>query len=140
MEKHATIPSYPGEITPAGKLRRNSPTSEYENDSLGPEGSYYDHLEREKADEKRRKDEASFPLIIAITYLVMGAVFDMWHPSWLLFFTIPLRYMKFRSTREMILNPVSATLIYLVIGFFFHIWHPTWLIFAFIPFAYIGGK
>lgn len=114
--------------------------SEYENNGLGPEGSYYDHLKQKEAEEKRRKDEAGFPIIITITYLILGFVFHLWHPGWLLFFAIPLHYMEFKSTREMILNPVSATVIYLILGFFFHLWHPGWLIFLFIPFAYIGGK
>ena len=33
-----------------------------------------------------------FPVIIVIAYLVMGFVFNLWHPGWLVFLLIPLYY------------------------------------------------
>jgi hypothetical protein len=64
---------------------------------------------------------------------VLGFVFNLWHPGWLLFITIPLYYMQPKNEAERWLNPVMITLIYLILGFFFHLWHPGWLIFLAIP-------
>lgn len=33
-----------------------------------------------------------FPVIIVIAYLVLGFVFNLWHPGWLVFLLIPLYY------------------------------------------------
>jgi transcriptional regulator with XRE-family HTH domain len=33
-----------------------------------------------------------FPLLVTIAYLLLGFFFDLWHPGWLLFLTIPLWY------------------------------------------------
>lgn len=112
----------------------------FENDGLGPEGSYYDAMRQEEEKARRRKNDAMFPVIITATYLVLGAIFNMWHPGWLLFFAIPLRYIRFNSWKEMLCNPIMVTLIYLVLGFFFHLWHPGWLIFLLIPFGFFRSK
>jgi len=34
-----------------------------------------------------------YPIIIVILYLALGFDYDIWHPAWLLFFTIPIYYM-----------------------------------------------
>ena len=31
-----------------------------------------------------------YPVIVTIVYLILGTVFDLWHPGWLVFLTIPL--------------------------------------------------
>ena len=64
---------------------------------------------------------------------VLGFVFGLWHPGWLLFLTIPIHYMHFDSQWERFTNPVVVTLIYLVLGCFFGLWHPGWLVFLAIP-------
>ena len=81
-----------------------------------------------------------FTTMATILYLVLGAVFGLWHPGWLLFLTIPLYYMKPKNTLERWLNPVMIVLIYLELGFFFNLWHPAWIIFLAIPAAAILGK
>lgn len=105
------------------------------NDALGPEGSYYEAQDKEKNRENERKWDQFYPIFITILYLVLGVFFHLWHPAWLLFFTIPLYYMKPKNASERWLNPVMITLIYLVLGFFFGLWHPGWLIFLAIPAA-----
>ena len=111
-----------------------------DHDSLGPEGSYYEAMERKKAEERRRKSDAMFPVLITGLYLVLGGVFGLWHPGWLVFLTIPLHYMRFNTRMEQLCNPVMITLIYLVLGFFFNLWHPGWMIFLAIPVAEILRK
>lgn len=33
-----------------------------------------------------------YPVFITMVYLLVGSVFDLWHPGWVLFLTIPLYY------------------------------------------------
>lgn len=108
-------------------------------EGLGPEGSYYDAKRREKEEEKRRKRDAMFPVLITGLYLVLGSCFHLWHPGWLVFLTIPLHYMRPHNRLEQLCNPVMVTLIYLVLGFFFHLWHPGWLVFFAIPLGAIAN-
>ena len=111
-----------------------------QNSPLGPEGSYYEAQERERAESTARKWDGVYPVFITFLYLILGFVFNLWHPGWLVFLTIPLYYMKPKNATERWLNPVMITLIYLVLGFFFHLWHPGWMIFLAIPVAAIMGK
>ncbi|MEG0741477.1 MAG: hypothetical protein RSB91_08870 [Clostridia bacterium] len=109
-----------------------------QHDSLGPEGSYYDAQARREEAEKHCKMDAMFPLMITTLYLILGALFGLWHPGWLIFLTIPLHYMHPKTRLEQLCNPVMVTLIYLVLGFFFDLWHPGWLIFLAIPLGAIA--
>ena len=105
---------------------------------LGPEGSYFDAKAREEQEAARAKKDAYFPIAITALYLVLGAVFKLWHPGWLLFMTIPIYYMHPKSRLQLLCNPVSVSLIYLVLGFFFNLWHPGWLVFFAIPLGAIA--
>ena len=109
-------------------------------EGFGPEGSYYEAMEQKQKEEKRRKQDALFPIEITALYLVLGAVFHLWHPGWLIFLTIPLHYMRPKNRLEQLCNPIMVTLIYLVLGFFFHLWHPGWLVFLAIPLGAIANK
>ena len=108
-------------------------------DALGPEGSYYEAKRREEEQRRKHTGDAAYPVVIAALYLILGTCFDLWHPGWLIFFTIPLHYIHFHSLRERLAHPVSIVLIYLVLGFFFNLWHPGWLVFLVIPLAGIYG-
>ena len=110
------------------------------NNPLGPEGSYYEAQERERANTLQKKWDGIYPIFITCLYLVLGFVANLWHPGWLLFLTIPLYYMKPKNAAERWLNPVMITLIYFVLGFFFNMWHPGWMIFLAIPVAAIINK
>lgn len=110
-----------------------------DHECLGPEGSYYEEKARREARQRRQKSDAMFPVMITGLYLVLGCVFHLWHPGWLVFLTVPLHYMHFNSRLEQFTNPVMVTLIYLVLGFFFGLWHPGWLIFLAIPLGAIAA-
>ena len=111
------------------------------NGALGPEGSYFETKQKDEATEAdERKWNAVYPLLITFLYLLLGFVFGLWHPGWLVFFTIPLYYMKPKNAADRWLNPVMITLIYLVLGFYFHLWHPGWMIFFVIPIGAILKK
>lgn len=104
-----------------------------EHDGLGPEGSYYEAKARQEEEARRRKLDSAYPLLITILYLVLGFGFHLWHPGWLIFLTIPLHYVRFRSGWDRLAHPMMITLVYLTIGCIFGIWHPTWMLFLLIP-------
>lgn len=108
-----------------------------DHDGLGPEGSYYEAKARREREEYRRKMDGAYPVLITVLYLVLGFGFGLWHPGWLVFLTIPMHYMHFRSRWERFTDPVMITLIYLAIGCIFGIWHPTWMLFLLIPLSEI---
>lgn len=112
-----------------------------------PEGSYYDHIAQQAAEEAAQAAEAAeherhrrrmsfpYPVFVAVAYLVLGCVFHQWHPGWLIFLTIPLYYLpdSERQPLRLLGNPVMVTIIYLLLGFFCNAWHPGWLVFLLIP-------
>ena len=106
-----------------------------------PNGSYFEHKAREEAKERYRK-RVMFPYTIWVTaaYLILGFVFNMWHPGWIIFLTIPLFYLpdSERTTLRLLGNPVMVTIIYLLLGTVCNLWHPGWLVFLLIPL--LAGK
>lgn len=36
--------------------------------------------------------EGVYPILITILYLILGFLFDLWHPGWMLYLTIPIFY------------------------------------------------
>ncbi len=90
----------------------------------------------------RKKVLYTFPvdLLVVAVYIYLGIFTGIWHPSWLIFFAIPL----WHSIVEMILlrdanyfaYPVIMVAIYLYIGFVRNEWHPGWVIFLTIPIYY----
>ncbi|MDR1569038.1 MAG: helix-turn-helix domain-containing protein [Oscillospiraceae bacterium] len=88
-----------------------------------------------------------YPVFVTIFYLFLGFVFSWWHPSWILFLTIPLYYtvpdLSGKDNREKAREllkfpyPVVCAIAYLMIGFLWNWWHPTWLLFLTIPLYYI---
>jgi len=101
-----------------------------------PEGSYFDH--KAALEEKNRESHRMsfpYPALVAIAYVVLGACFNLWHPGWLIFLTIPLYYLPAsqRSPLRLLGNPVMVTIIYLLLGFWCNLWHPGWVVFLLIP-------
>ena len=112
-----------------------------EADDLLPNGSYFEHKARQEAAEReRRRRNFPYPVWVTAAYLVMGFVFHMWHPGWIIFLTIPLFYLKEdeRTPVRLLGNPVMVTIIYLLLGTMCNLWHPGWLIFLLIPL--LAGK
>ena len=112
-----------------------------EADDLLPNGSYFEHKARQEAAEReRRRRNFPYPVWVTAAYLVMGFVFRMWHPGWIIFLTIPLFYLKEdeRTPVRLLGNPVMVTIIYLLLGTVCDLWHPGWLVFLLIPL--LAGK
>ena len=102
---------------------------EIDPDNPLPKGSFFDHLEQQ------RRARYPYPVLVALLYLVLGFVFHLWHPGWIIFLTIPLYYLPAsqRSPIRLLSNPVMITIIYLLLGCYCNLWHPGWLIFFAIP-------
>ena len=82
-----------------------------------------------------------YPIFVALVYLAIGFVFNVWHPTWLMFLTVPVYYemvaMLKKSNWYAFPYPVLVLIAYLCIGVFRDVWHPTWLLFLTIPVYYI---
>lgn len=101
-----------------------------------PNGSYFEHKAQQEARaQEQRRRAFPYPALVAFAYLVLGACFNLWHPGWILFLTIPLYYLPVsqRSPMKLLGNPVMITIAYLLLGFWCNLWHPGWVIFLLIP-------
>jgi transcriptional regulator with XRE-family HTH domain len=94
-----------------------------------------------------RLDLVKFPYPVAVTmvYLLIGFLFNLWHPGWLLFMTIPVYYTAISPKGGFDLNrvpyPLLVSILYLVAGFAVNFWHPGWLVFLTIPLYYtLAGR
>jgi len=79
-------------------------------------------------------------LVIIILYLIIGVVWNAWHPGWLLVFLIPIWESLVEAVRRRdpgaFAYPVVVVLLYLCMGLFVGLWHPGWIIFLTIPLYY----
>jgi hypothetical protein len=84
----------------------------------------------------------SYSIIITIAYVLIGIFLGVWHPTWLLFLTIPCYYMLVEFIKDGDWNlfpyPILCVIVYLTTGFDYNIWHPMWVIFLSIPIYYIA--
>lgn len=89
-----------------------------------------------------RGKDAELPLgILAIvSYIIMGACFDLWHPGWLIFLLVPIISTLINAVHnhnpDLFAYPILVLLIFLYVGFIYHNWHPTWVVFLTIPLYY----
>ena len=89
----------------------------------------------------RGKDaELPLGLIAIVSYIVIGALFDLWHPGWLIFFLVPIVSTFIHAVRrhnaDLFAYPVLAVLVFLYVGLVHDVWHPTWVVFLTIPVYY----
>jgi len=85
-----------------------------------------------------------YPIIVVAVYLLIGFLFNRWHPTWLLFLTIPIYYIliqmhkasSFKKKANIFPYPIICLLFYLTLGFDYNLWHPMWLLFLTIPIYY----
>ena len=120
----------------ASMMSEENRTAELESDAELPNGSYFEYKARQEAAELERKRAAfPYPVWVTAAYLVLGFVFHLWHPGWIIFLTIPLFYLKEsdRTPLRLLGNPVMVTIIYLLLGTMCNLWHPGWLVFLLIP-------
>lgn len=101
------------------------------------------HLHQKSAQQHRaeRLIGGITALLIALAYFLMGGIWNLWHPGWLVFLLIPIISSLIDAIRAKNPHhfawPVFVTLIFLYIGLLKGCWHPTWAIFITIPFYYM---
>ena len=86
-----------------------------------------------------------YPILIVIAYLAIGFIGHTWHPTWLIFLTIPIYYemiamsraKSFRKKANIFPYPILCVIFYLSMGFDYGWWHPTWMLFLTIPIYYM---
>ena len=86
-----------------------------------------------------------YPVVVVIVYLIIGFWLDTWHPTWLIFLTIPVYYTLiamgkakgFKAKANVFPYPILCAIVFLVLGFDYSIWHPAWMLFLTIPIYYM---
>lgn len=88
-----------------------------------------------------RAFQSMIPILTVAAYLVLGAVFKMWHPGWIAFVIMPALMSIFDciivKKLSAFVYPLFATTVFLVLGFYFNWWHPAWIVFITIPLFYM---
>ncbi|HPB17020.1 MAG: hypothetical protein WC554_02505 [Clostridia bacterium] len=83
---------------------------------------------------KRNPNTFPYPVLATIVFLLMGFIWDLWHPGWIVFLTIPVYYAVVNAIKSRAISyTLIIVLIYLAMGFIWNLWHPGWIIFLLIP-------
>lgn len=79
-------------------------------------------------------------VVITLSYLIFSAIFDIWHPLWIIFLFIPINstliHAIYKKNANYFAYPILVLAIYLLFSFIYNIWHPLWIIFITVPFYY----
>ena len=91
-----------------------------------------------------RKIQAVIPLLTVAVYLVLGAVFSLWHPGWIVFVLMPalitLCDCFICKKVTAFAYPCFVAAIFLFLGCVYNLWHPGWIVFITIPIFYVLGE
>lgn len=80
-----------------------------------------------------------YPVLACGVYLLIGFVWNAWHPYWIILLSIPVYYLiasafaRSEGFMAYAIFPVCVTTAYAVLGFTLKLWHPAWLLFLTIP-------
>ncbi len=79
-------------------------------------------------------------ILCAAAFFILGFLFDIWHPGWLVFLAIPIAAMIFEIAKKKDVSgsiigivSVSAVAAFILAGTFLIGWHLAWLILLVIP-------
>jgi len=95
---------------------------------------------KKSASKPYEKFIAVSPFLALIVFFVFGFMYDVWHPTWLVFFIIPLSAIVF-SVKEGFwtiltsISPFVATSFFILYGYITDVYHPTWMVFLVILFC-----
>lgn len=86
-----------------------------------------------------------YPLLVTLAYLALGFLFGWWHPTWMLFLTIPIYYTlpnlspgcNLRHELNKFCYPVLVVIVYLLLGFYLYLWVFAAVLFITIPLYYV---
>ena len=94
-----------------------------------------------KKNDFKNKIVAATPFLCTIIFLLLGFVWGMWHPGWIIFLLIPVMPFLVGTEKLRFSIPLIIVIIYLIMGFGWNLWHPGWIIFLLIPvFEIFFGK
>lgn len=101
-----------------------------------------------KPERRQRSTEASGAaagiavMLSCVAYFIMGGIWGLWHPGWIVFFVIPiaptLTEAIVKKDPNQFAYPVIVVAAYLLSGFLAGLWHPMWVLFLTIPVYYIA--
>ncbi len=109
---------------------------------IDKEGVYVNGEKYDKEWFKRHHHYHTFPmtLLITLAFFIIGGVYGLWHPAWLLFLLIPIWHSfveaVYKRNAHIFAYPVLATLLFLISVIIFNCAHPAWVIFLTIPLYY----
>lgn len=86
---------------------------------------------------------AIMPFISLIVFMVLGLIFGVWHPTWLVFLLIPVTAIILESkgfSRVIALVPFIALVVFFLLGTYLDLWNPGWLVFLLLPMIAITKK
>lgn len=95
-----------------------------------------DTLTYKQTRRNREKIIALTPFIAVITFLLIGFLSNVWHPTWLIFLLIPVTAISLNGRQKdkvIALSPFVAVIGFMIIGTYTGYWNPAWLIFLIIP-------
>ncbi len=83
-------------------------------------------------------------IIVVILYCGLSFAFDIWHPLWIIFITIPIYYRIVTACKaktkkaflQLLPIPEICVSLYLIISFATGAWKATWLLLLVIPLYY----
>ncbi len=102
-----------------------------ENQTINDSSTCTNNLENESNGGILARLGGAFPILICLLYCVLGAVWNLWHPMWILFLLIPVYYLGIYNG-----YPIIVTILFLIAGFIFDKWSIAWLFFLTIPVFY----
>jgi len=80
--------------------------------------------------------------MVSIVYLIIGFAWNLWHPGWMLFLTIPLYYTigsRFISgTMNTVLIGVGVVAVFWLLGMTFGRWNTVWFVMIGVALCVLG--
>lgn len=77
------------------------------------------------------------PFISTIVFFIVGNEFNAWHPTWVVYLSIPLlgAYLSSKTLKQKVVNtsPFISVIAFILLGYFIGSYHPIWLVFLWIP-------
>ncbi len=113
------------------------------------EGEEYIYIQRHGGKSNKAKDNrltALMPFISLIVFFALGFGFNLWHPGWLVFLSIPITaiiinaFDRHSMNGYIALSPFVALIAFLILGFTWNLWHPGWLVFLIVPVIAIASN
>lgn len=78
--------------------------------------------------------------VTVLAYVLIGFITNIWHPSWIILFLVPIieEICQCIRTKDANRFPVALIVVavYLTLGFVLNLWHPLWVMFLLIPLYY----